>query len=239
MTNTDRTSTLAFPILAEDTHFLVISKPAGWLSQGDSSGARSVIDELRIYLGRPYVALIHRLDRHVTGALLIAKRTKAASRLNEQMRAGKICRHYAGWVWGRMESETAWNDFIHKDPQQNMSQVSAENFNAAKRCELRVRPVQNHAKPDLTLLEFEPLTGRSHQIRAQSAFHGFPIVGDPKYGAGKILLPADSPFVEDSQRPLLHCQRLRFFHPISGEPVTVECPLPPEMRVRAQRETRS
>jgi 23S rRNA pseudouridine1911/1915/1917 synthase len=87
-------------ILFEDTHVIVLSKPAGMLSQGDISGDESLVDWLRTYLGRNYVGLIHRLDRNTSGIMIIGKRSKSANRLTESLQKGDLERSYIAIVEG-------------------------------------------------------------------------------------------------------------------------------------------
>src|SRR6185437_13087446 len=94
---------ILFPeILYEDTHLIVLSKPAGMLSQGEITGSRNLVDWLRSYLDRHYVGLIHRLDRNTSGAMVIAKRTKSAQRLTASLEKGEIARSYLAWVQGKL-----------------------------------------------------------------------------------------------------------------------------------------
>src|SRR4051812_21602955 len=101
-------------ILFEDPHLLVLDKPAGLLSQGEKTGDENLVDWLRQYLGRPYVGLVHRLDRNTSGVMVIAKRTKSASRLTEALQAGKIDRSYLAWVEGRLERPVRWEHYLWK-----------------------------------------------------------------------------------------------------------------------------
>ena len=79
---------LPFRVLFEDQHLIVLSKEPGLLAQGDSSGEVSLVDLLRTHFGRNYVGLIHRLDRNTSGLMVVAKRSKSADRLSEQLRTG-------------------------------------------------------------------------------------------------------------------------------------------------------
>src|SRR3954468_14683249 len=90
-------------ILFEDTHLIVLAKPAGLLSQGEHTGGENLVDWLREYLGRPYVGLVHRLDRNTSGIMIVAKRTKSANRLTEALREGALEREYLAWVEGACE----------------------------------------------------------------------------------------------------------------------------------------
>lgn len=208
-------------ILFEDTHLIVLSKPAGLLSQGEITGDINLVDWARAHVGRNYVGLVHRLDRNTSGAMVIAKRTKAAERLTRQLQEGQLKRTYLAWIHGRLEREERWEHSLFKDEARNITSVVPAGRKGAKAAVLRVRPIRwtSWEGRPVTLSEFELETGRSHQIRAQSAYEKHPLVGDRKYGA-----PADS-FL----RPALHSSVIEFEHPMTKETLRFEAPLPEDM----------
>jgi 23S rRNA pseudouridine1911/1915/1917 synthase len=211
-------------ILFEDTHLLVLDKPAGLLSQGEHTGDENLVDWLRQYLGRPYVGLIHRLDRNTSGIMVVAKRTKSAQRLTASLQAGKIDRSYLAWVEGHMPpGPHRWKHFLLKDTDRNQVQVVPAGRTGGKEAILTAQ-AKGHGTwqgAQLTLAEFRLETGRSHQIRAQAAHEGFPLLGDRKYGVRQARA--------DFGRPALHSHHLRFEHPMSHEWVEFEAPLPADM----------
>lgn len=213
-------------ILFEDKHLIVVSKPAGLLSQGDASGTVSLIDLLREYTGRFYIGMIHRLDRNVSGVMVVAKRTKAASRLSEALREGKLERFYRAWLVGHITQPQVWKHFLFKDEKQNKVHVFRRAHQGAKEAVLRIKPLRLGIwkKIPLTLAEFILETGRSHQIRVQASASGYPILGDYKYikdkeKAGRLF-----------SRPALHSYRLIFPHPMTGEVLEFYDDLPEDMR---------
>ncbi len=205
-------------VLFEDPNVIVISKPAGLLSQGEHTGDPNVVDWLRARVGREYVGLVHRLDRNTSGAMVIAKRTKAAQRLTDALTKGALKRTYLAWIKGRLESERRWSHVLAKDERTNTVRVIAGGGGAGKAASLSVKPVRfaRWSGLDLTLAEFTLETGRSHQIRVQSAHEGFALLGDRKYGGSADPFP----------RPALHSHRIEFPHPISRETLSFEAPLP-------------
>jgi 23S rRNA pseudouridine1911/1915/1917 synthase len=211
-------------ILFEDTHLLVLDKPAGLLSQGEHTGDENLVDWLRQYLGRPYVGLIHRLDRNTSGIMVVAKRTKSAQRLTESLQAGKIERTYLAWLEGKLTpGPHRWAHSLRKDEARNITQVVKS---GGKEAVLTVTPQTFGLWDDmpLTLAEFKLETGRSHQIRVQAAHERFPLLGDRKYGARG-----------DFGRPALHSHHLVFEHPMSRERVEFKAPLPADMaKIRAK-----
>src|SRR6478752_7479997 len=118
-------------VLFEDNHCLVVNKPAGLLTQGDVTGEPSLLDEARSYLkeryakpGNVFVGLVHRLDRPVSGAVLLARTSKAAGRLSEQFREGAVEKVYWAIVEGKGdEDEGEWADTLLKDERSNVVSV--------------------------------------------------------------------------------------------------------------------
>lgn len=214
-------------ILHEDNHCLVVNKPAGLPVQGDSSGDESLLDltrmDLKARYGKPgnvFVGLVHRLDRPVSGAVLLARTSKGASRLSEQFRRGEVRKVYWAWVEGRCDPEAGeWTDWLVKEEGRNVVRVVTGRRDGGKHAILAYRVVEE--QPGRTLLELRPLTGRSHQIRVQLASRGVPIVGDRKYGARSTLKAADG-----GLRIALHGRSVTFRHPTSREAITVVAPVP-------------
>jgi 23S rRNA pseudouridine1911/1915/1917 synthase len=222
-------------ILFEDTHLIVLDKPAGLLSQGERTGDENLVDWLRQYLGRPYVGLVHRLDRNTSGILVVAKRTKAAQRLTQSLQEGRLERTYLAWLEGDLRAPATWRHWLKKDEAKNLVRVVSGGSRSAslspssspkppagaKEAVLSIRPV-DHAQwqgSPITLAELKLETGRSHQIRAQSSHEGFPLLGDAKYKSR----------AKEFGRPALHSHRIRFDHPMSREWVELTAPLPADM----------
>jgi 23S rRNA pseudouridine1911/1915/1917 synthase len=226
----DPTTTILSNIYYEDPHLIVLSKPSGLLSQGEKKGDPNLVDALRDYLGRPYVGLIHRLDRNTSGIMIVAKRSKSAQRLTTALQQGEIRRTYLAWLVGELHSAQSWTHELKKNEKTN--QVSVVRF-GGKSASLFVHPVR-YAQIQgtrLTLAEFELQTGRSHQIRVQSAFEGFPVLGDQKYGKHSSA-PPHSPLLPSFNRLALHSYHIEFPHPISKEILKFESPLPEELQLK-------
>ncbi len=202
-------------ILFEDQHLVVLSKPAGLLSQGEHTGDDNLVDWLRARFGRPYVGLVHRLDRNTSGLMVVAKRTKAAQRLTLSLQNGELVRTYQALLCGRLEAPADWRHFLQKDERTNLVRVvRASSGRGVKEARLGVRPLRIGGRPGsvLTLAEFVLDTGRSHQIRVQAAAEKLPLLGDLKYGGPSAanwggLRPLG---------PALHSCELRFPHPMGG-----------------------
>jgi len=191
-------------VLYEDDHCLIIDKPAGLAThhaQGhDDNLLQRVRDFLRLRGETFQVAPVHRLDRGTSGAILFGKGKKAIGSLGQLFMAGQITKHYLALVKGRVCA-----------PGQLDAPVTAKG--SLKSALTRFTPIQ--IVNDRTLLELELVTGRQHQIRQQLAASGHPLVGDSRYGDGSA----------PGERLMLHCSRLAFQNPLSGQAVHVIAPL--------------
>lgn len=216
-------------IVFEDTHLLVINKPAGLLSQGDHTGDTHLVALLQEYLGRPYVGLVHRLDRMTTGLLVVAKRTKSAERLTTQLQDGRLHRIYLaileGELSGALLAPQRWEHYLLKNSASNHVTALSQERPGAKRAVLqvtlhrRIAPSTEFSR-GLSLVQFELETGRSHQIRAQASAKTHPLLGDQKYGADNLSA---------TRRPALHSWKMSFFHPMSQERLEFEAPWPADL----------
>ncbi len=177
-------------VLYEDNHLVAVYKPHGVLVQGDKSGDICLMDDVKKYLkekykkpGNVFLGLLHRLDRPVRGIVLFAKTSKGASRLSEQFRNHTVEKVYQALVEGRPKQKKATLiNWLIKDKEKNKVSVFDKNMSGSQRAELdyEILETQNSGN---TLLKIILKTGRSHQIRAQLAHIGCPIVGDKKYGS--------------------------------------------------------
>lgn len=208
-------------ILYEDNHLIVCIKPAGVLSQSDGSGAPDMLTILKRYIkekfekpGEVYLGLVHRLDRPVSGVMVFARTSKAASRLSEQIRSRKVEKLYRCVVNGVLEGAGRLENYISKDDDKNIVTVSDTEKPGFKATYLDYRAVSS--QEGLTLVEVKLGTGRSHQIRAQMAHKGYPLVGDQKYGQ------------KDNRCKdiALESFKLSFEHPVKRENITFEAPMP-------------
>lgn len=219
----------AVPVLYEDRHLLVVDKPAGLASHGGSGIAFGLIERLRA--SRPqdaFLELAHRLDKETSGALIVCRTRKALVRMHDLMKEGGVEKHYRAlvkgdWVNDRQHVRLPLARYllpsgerrVRVDEEQGMSAHSI--FTLIR----RYGPV--------SYLDVQLKTGRTHQIRVHALSQGFPLVGDDKYGdfafnkavaAGSLGVPF--------KRMFLHAHDLTFEHPVTGERLRVEAPLPPE-----------
>jgi 23S rRNA pseudouridine1911/1915/1917 synthase len=213
-------------VLFEDNHCLAVNKPAGLLSQADVSGEPSLVEVVASYLktryqkpGNVYVGLLHRLDRPTSGAVLLAKTSKAAGRLSDQFRHSLVSKVYWAVVEGRpRDRQGEWIDRLGKDSRTNQTGVVAEESALGKEARVEFRVVEHWGR--FSKLELRPDTGRSHQLRVQLATRGLPILGDGKYGATSRLIAGDGHL-----RIALHARTLTFSHPTRREAIVVDAPV--------------
>ena len=213
---------LAFPVVFEDDAMVVIDKPAGVAVHGGSGVSFGVIEQLRA--ARPdarFLELVHRLDRETSGLLMIAKHRKALLALHDVMREGAGRKMYQALVVG---------DWVND--RQHIRKPLLKWLTAHGERRVKVDPEGKPAHTIVTCLKrfgrytlvgAELRTGRTHQIRVHLASSGFPIVGDDKYGHDDVRRDFTR---MGFQRMFLHAHRLEIPHPVTGETMAFEAPLP-------------
>ena len=235
-------------ILCEDGPLLAVNKPAGLLTLGAKAGVSTLERQVKQFLkekyhkpGNVYLGIPHRLDRPVSGVVVFARNSKCAARLAEQFRERQVHKVY----WALVESlpdppAGELVEWLMKAPDEARVEIVSPDVRGAREARLKYRVLPRHSEfrtshaelphPQFdeatkrTLLEIEPLTGRTHQIRVQLARHGWPIVGDAQYGAATRLVeqppdPRDAPIA-------LHARSLTILHPIRYDSLTITAPLP-------------
>ena len=209
-------------ILYLDNHLIAVCKPPGLLTQPNDSGSESLMGQVKKWIkleynkpGNVFLGLVHRLDRNVSGVVLFARTSKAASRLSEQFRKKTIHKVYHTIVEGSPSANrTTLVHYLRKEKSMK-STVFNRPEKGTQQSELEYIILEN--RKTFSLLEVRLRTGRFHQIRAQLSFIGHPILGDKKYGS-IITLP--------DRQIALYAYQLFFEHPISKEEVCVEAPPP-------------
>ncbi|MEJ7645177.1 MAG: RluA family pseudouridine synthase [Chryseolinea sp.] len=213
----------SFVVLYEDNHLLVVNKSAGVLVQGDATGDVPLVDECKSYIkakyqkpGEVFLGVVHRLDRPVSGVVVLARTSKALERMNELFRERETHKTYLAIVKHKpSEPDGTLVHWLIKDESKNKTTAYRKETPGALKSELDysiLASANGH-----WLLRINPLTGRSHQIRVQLASMGCVIRGDLKYG--------DDQATGDGSIHL-HARRISFIHPVKKETVTFEAPLP-------------
>lgn len=172
-------------IVYEDEVLLVVHKPVGIATETARVGQADLVSELRNYRRKKgestYVGVVHRLDQPVEGLLVFAKDAETAKKLSDELQHQTLIKKYAALVAGVPEMpEGELVDYLLKDGRTNLSKVVPREEKGAKRAALSWKLLRY--KDGIALLEIELYTGRHHQIRAQMAHAGYPLLGDFKYG---------------------------------------------------------
>ncbi|MDO5022163.1 MAG: RluA family pseudouridine synthase [Eubacteriales bacterium] len=208
-------------ILFEDNHVIVALKPPNMLTQGDITGDVSLLDYLKNYIkdkyekpGNVYLGMVHRMDRPVGGVLVFARTSKAAARLNKQVKDNSMVREYVCICEGEPPARFTLKDYLAKDSENNIVRAVPSYLRIGKEAILHAYTVKSQNNTSLCAVQLE--TGRAHQIRAQFTSNGFPLLGDRRYNknaSGQIALWG---------------MRLTFAHPISGQNMVFVSPPPIE-----------
>jgi 23S rRNA pseudouridine1911/1915/1917 synthase len=211
-----------FPILFEDNYMIAVQKPAGLQVEQDRWGNPSLQAQIQAYFQKSYpwkkqliTGVVHRLDRQVSGIIVFAKTPMALKALTAQFAARRVRKIYLALVEG-IPPETS-GELVHwltKDSKKMQATVTTEHDRGASECRLRYRVLNQTGNN--ALLEIELLTGRYHQIRAQMSAVSCPVLGDKKYGSGRVG--------EDGI--CLHAHRLTIVHPKTGEVLEFISPKP-------------
>jgi 23S rRNA pseudouridine1911/1915/1917 synthase len=210
-------------VLYEDNHLLVVNKPTGLATQGVAEGAPSVLTRAKAYLkqkyakpGNVYLGVVSRLDSTVSGALVLARTSKAADRLTKQFQSGEVKKTY--WALLEKPPQPASGELSHwilKDDKARCMKIVPPRTRGAQHARLKYRTL---GKEKLgTLVEVDLLTGRKHQIRVQLSEIGCSILGDRKYGNRKAF---------SDQAIALHCVRLELTQPTTKKRLSFVCPTP-------------
>lgn len=213
--------TFDIPIIFEDNHLIAVVKPARLPVASDASGDVTLLTKIRdrhagkqIEGRKGYCVPIHFLDRPVSGTIVFALSSKAATRLNEQFRNRSLKKRYFAIVEGIPEKgEGTLRHYLAKEKSDNRVRIVPEKHPEGKLCVLSYKVLAS--EKGLSWIEVFPETGRSHQIRVQLASLGTPIYGDLKYGASTAW----------DGRIALHAATLSLKHPVSKEELPLSAPL--------------
>ena len=213
-------------VLFEDDCLLVINKPSGIAVHWGSGISSGIVELLRMREPKPrFLELVHRLDRETSGVLLLAKKRSALTALHQMFRSGEIEKRYLVLVKGKWLNQKQsvmlpLHKYVTSSGERRVAvkkggQVAHTMFSLLKNWQ------------EFSLLEAELKTGRTHQIRAHLAHLGFPILGDGKYGDFALNRKLA---IRGLKRMFLHAFKLVVKHPISGEILWLEAPLPVDLQ---------
>jgi 23S rRNA pseudouridine1911/1915/1917 synthase len=218
-------ASLPFPVLYEDKEVIVIDKPAGIATSSidGSTNIQLVVSEFLKQMSKGIVRtyVVHRLDKEVSGVLLLAKSESAMDTIKDKWEETE--KHYFAFVEGTPETpEGTIKSWLIEDNAMKMLSVKERpDAKLAITHYKTIKKLENH-----TLLDIHTETGRKNQIRVHMSDIGCPIVGDRKYGAS----------AEFVRRVRLHACSLRFPHPVTGKEITVESAMPEGFLVLKQKD---
>jgi len=238
-----RPEPIPLTILYEDADLLVVDKPAGLtvhpaagLPAGQAGVRRGTLaaallayrPELAGVGGPERPGIVHRLDRDTSGLLVVAKSEAARAALTRQWKERQVEKGYLALVCGRLEPPQGVIDAPIGRDQRHRQRMAVVEGGREARTAYRVRrylPAGPTGQEAYSLVEVTPSTGRTHQIRVHFAALGHPLVGDRVYGRPSSIL----------RRQFLHADRLAFRHPVDGQPLEFESPLPEDLRQALER----
>ena len=199
----------------EDKELLVVYKPAGLAIQSARVTSPDLVSSVTRHLKGAPVYVVHRLDQPVEGLLVLAKTKQAAAGLSKQLQAGTLNKQYYALVYRGAEElpkEGILADHLWKNPQTQKAEIVAQASGKGKQAKLHYRVMTG--KDDIALLDVRIETGRFHQIRAQLAHAGFPILGDQKYGTQTSMERSEELGIKNVS---LFAYALTFTHPKTGK----------------------
>lgn len=199
---------MSIKIIKEDESVLICIKPAGVLSTDEPGGMPELVRET---IGNPQadVRTVHRLDRVVSGLMVLARNGETASELGKQIMNGHFEKEYLAVVHGKPdENQGTYTDLLQRDKKERKSYVVKKMAKGVQEAVLEYRVLQ--CCRDMALLRIRLKTGRTHQIRAQFSSRNMPLVGDRKYST-----------LEDGCDIALWSYRLAFNHPETGERIDI------------------
>ena len=200
-------------ILYQDDRILVCVKPAGVLSTDEPGG---LPDLLRQQLNDPNAVLrtVHRLDRAVSGLMVLARTSRAAADISSQIRSGSFEKEYLASVHGNPDDQGCFRDYLYRDKARRMTFVAEAPGEHSQEAKLDYSVVKRFENRSIVRVRL--YTGRTHQIRVQFSSRGYPLLGDKKYGLG-----------EACSIGLWSC-RLAFHHPRTEQRLSFEVEPPKE-----------
>jgi 23S rRNA pseudouridine1911/1915/1917 synthase len=224
---------IALDVVHADAGVFVVNKPAGLVvhpGAGNRSGTlQNALLDLDPALGMlPRAGLVHRLDKDTTGLLVIARNLAAQQRLTTQIAQRHIARIYRAVCQTVLTGGGSVDAPIGRHARERTRMAVRERGRAARTRYRVLERFRAHSSIELALD-----TGRTHQIRVHMAHIRAPLVGDPVYGGRPRLPPEPTDrlrgLLQSFPRQALHAARLEFAHPLTGEPLAFEAPLPADM----------
>ena len=228
----------AIDVLYEDDVMLVVDKPAGVVvhpAHRNRTGTlmNALLWHARAWAGGQRPSLVGRLDRLTSGLVVVARSAPAHKALQAAMASDATVKEYLALVYGRVNAARGEIDLcLRRDPGDRRRVVASAGVGAPSLTRFERLARGSASQAGLSLLRCRLVTGRTHQIRVHLAARGWPIVGDPTYGAPRwreIGDPVVAAALRDFPRQALHAWRLTIRHPLTGEALALESPIPPDL----------
>jgi 23S rRNA pseudouridine1911/1915/1917 synthase len=224
-------------IIYQDADVLVVNKPAGLVVHPGAGNADGTLVNGLLHFdpelaNLPRAGIVHRLDKDTSGLMVVARSLRAHANLIEQLSSRAVHRQYVAVVQGPMVAGGTVDAPIDRHPRDRVRMaVVKEGGGREAITHYRVREkFRSH-----TLVECRLETGRTHQIRVHMAHVKHPLIGDPLYGGAFKLPKAATEFLVETlrafKRQALHAEKLSFIHPVSGEQLSFEAPMPEDMQI--------
>lgn len=220
-------------IVYRDDQLLIINKPAGMVVHPAAGNWNGTLQNALLHLdpnlaALPRAGLVHRIDKDTSGLLMVARTLRAHCHLVEQLQAREIYRQYLAITQGRMTAGGTVDEPIGRHAVDRKRNAVREN---GKPAISHYRVIERFARH--TLIEVKLETGRTHQIRVHMEYIHFPLLGDPVYGGRFRLPPGCSEALQlvlrSFKRQALHAAKLGLIHPLTGEYLEWEAPMPEDM----------
>lgn len=215
--NIDDASSLTIPVLHEDAAIVVVSKPAGLLTVPGIGAANQdcLISRMRQQLGDGELRIVHRLDQHTSGVLVLARDAESHRRLSRAFEERRVSKRYVAIVAGVVDDDEGTIDLpLRKDMTRKSRHIVDHEHGKPALTTWRVL----ERRERITRLALVPITGRSHQLRVHLSAIDHPILGDDLYAPPEVVAQAP--------RLMLHAEELAFAHPTTGEAMTFASPPP-------------
>ena len=212
-----------FDILFEDDHLIAVNKPAGLVVHPTHAHPSETLLNRLVWYTRDWPAaarpsIVGRLDKLTSGIVLVSK----SAALHARLQRTAATKDYLALIYGRVRVARGTIDLrLRRDPHDRRKVAASKTEGAESRTEFERLSVSRASATNVALLRCRLITGRTHQIRAHLSARGWPIVGDPVYGTSTLLA---------FPRQALHSWRLAFVHPVTMTAVSIEAPVPADMR---------
>lgn len=225
------------PILHRDRFIVIVNKPAGVLSHPNSFRSdpkircafegRYDLDQRCFEGPAGKVWLIHRLDQDTSGVLLAALDERSADQCRAFFEQGSVRKHYSALVRGSLPPQEIWLDHLVTNRAAGRVRTTVLKGRPPN-AELHMEVQSHHAQQRVSWIDIDLITGRTHQIRVQAASRQHPLVGDDVYGDFDMNRRLRQQF--GIKRLCLHARQLELKHPASGNKLSVQAPLPDDLR---------